>query len=777
MCDSSRNIFLGNLQFPRSCIPTPRRINLASLSLIDCQDLVVQDSVWLQLFASSKTSKSVSLRQDLQQPVAFVRPSYVTPPPNSLYLSLSLTDDEPSHSRVLPPDGGIEAQDSRELRSRGETKEDCTTTAFQTWAKGALLVRSCPHYAIGGKTSTTRRCRDISLGLSNLEERPGATPKGRISVLWRIGDCCLNEFLSYFDTRSANKQPLLTLTYLEFVVSYYVQALSARCVSPMFAYVIYNMFTLWYTMTCGAKLILREIHILEVLAEEKVDYTTTVMNFSLESSPIFNSRKSVLLGIVRIPPASSAVIKGWGKWQIPEKAREPVGSSGTILTCKNPGLTPPGFEPGSPMCEASKSNHYTTTGHQRECSRYHAALWPPLTADLNARGREQESSGGERPGRSGSGRVEEPADGPPASLAHIKGADDNVDGRGDDVERQHHVVPHVRHTLVWLLVDVEGGPERDVDDAYHHLFAATTKRNSGAALSGDGRWSTFHRGTVAERLGPTGPCSSRTGTAGSSPKLILMTSDTMAPMTHDSRQWLRTAAAYCWPGWLRFTSVSASESAAAVTWGPHTRSHRTWGTSHIDNTLLHPLRGGPASSDSVNVCIGLQVSHPSTQANARLTSAPEKQTDCSFSTPMGVIEVSMERRRNETVGETGVLRENSSTSSIVRYDSHMQKSGSDLGVVGTSLCPGDGTLRHVLGNEFERLTGVLHAKAGDDDVDEGYDEDEDEGQVVEDERGALVHLPVDVEAADDEEDDADADLRGSRTQQTQLVTANTTATH
>ncbi|KAJ8880342.1 hypothetical protein PR048_016809 [Dryococelus australis] len=39
---------------------------------------------------------------------------------------------------------------------------------------------------------------------------------------------------------------------------------------------------------------------------------------------------------------------GRGKREIPEKTRRPVASSGTIPTCKSPGATPPGIEPGWP---------------------------------------------------------------------------------------------------------------------------------------------------------------------------------------------------------------------------------------------------------------------------------------------------------------------------------------------------------------------------------------------------------------------------------------------
>ncbi|KAJ8882624.1 hypothetical protein PR048_014436 [Dryococelus australis] len=45
-------------------------------------------------------------------------------------------------------------------------------------------------------------------------------------------------------------------------------------------------------------------------------------------------------------------MQGWGKREIPEKARRPAASSGTIPTCENPGPSPPGIEPGSRRWEA-----------------------------------------------------------------------------------------------------------------------------------------------------------------------------------------------------------------------------------------------------------------------------------------------------------------------------------------------------------------------------------------------------------------------------------------
>ncbi|KAJ8894418.1 hypothetical protein PR048_007071 [Dryococelus australis] len=63
----------------------------------------------------------------------------------------------------------------------------------------------------------------------------------------------------------------------------------------------------------------------------------------------------------------SAEEEGWGEWEIPEKTRWLTTSSGTITTCKNPGLTRPGIEPGLPWWEASSltsqriSKYYSTS--------------------------------------------------------------------------------------------------------------------------------------------------------------------------------------------------------------------------------------------------------------------------------------------------------------------------------------------------------------------------------------------------------------------------------
>ncbi|KAJ8875816.1 hypothetical protein PR048_023717 [Dryococelus australis] len=46
---------------------------------------------------------------------------------------------------------------------------------------------------------------------------------------------------------------------------------------------------------------------------------------------------------------------------------------------------------------------------------------------------------------------------------------------------------------------------------------------------------------------------------------------------------------------------------------------------------------------------------------------------------MRVIEVNMERRRNEGAEETGVSRENPPTNGIVQHGSHLRKSGDRAG--------------------------------------------------------------------------------------------------
>ncbi|KAJ8871794.1 hypothetical protein PR048_028134 [Dryococelus australis] len=65
--------------------------------------------------------------------------------------------------------------------------------------------------------------------------------------------------------------------------------------------------------------------------------------------------------------------------------------------------------------------------------------------------------------------------------------------------------------------------------------------------------------------------------------------------------------------------------------------------------------------------------------------------------PVRVIEVSMERRWNESAGKTGDPRENPLTSGIIRHDSHMRKSGSGPAgdLTGFTLVGGEQAIRSV----------------------------------------------------------------------------------
>ncbi|KAJ8895263.1 hypothetical protein PR048_000588 [Dryococelus australis] len=70
---------------------------------------------------------------------------------------------------------------------------------------------------------------------------------------------------------------------------------------------------------------------------------------------------------LKLPPSlmtslSTSEVKRFcrGKPEIPEKTRQPASLSGTIIACKNPGLTPPGKEPGSPWWEASRLTGHTS---------------------------------------------------------------------------------------------------------------------------------------------------------------------------------------------------------------------------------------------------------------------------------------------------------------------------------------------------------------------------------------------------------------------------------
>ncbi|KAJ8865893.1 hypothetical protein PR048_033416 [Dryococelus australis] len=53
----------------------------------------------------------------------------------------------------------------------------------------------------------------------------------------------------------------------------------------------------------------------------------------------------------------SAIMKGRGKWETPEKTHQPTASSGMIPTCENLGVTRSATEPGSPWWEASILTH------------------------------------------------------------------------------------------------------------------------------------------------------------------------------------------------------------------------------------------------------------------------------------------------------------------------------------------------------------------------------------------------------------------------------------
>ncbi|KAJ8872797.1 hypothetical protein PR048_026413 [Dryococelus australis] len=69
----------------------------------------------------------------------------------------------------------------------------------------------------------------------------------------------------------------------------------------------------------------------------------------------------------------SAGMQGRRKREISEKTRRLAPSSGTVLTCKNPGATPPGLEPGSPCWEVSSLDYYSTaetSGPITQCPAY-----------------------------------------------------------------------------------------------------------------------------------------------------------------------------------------------------------------------------------------------------------------------------------------------------------------------------------------------------------------------------------------------------------------------
>ncbi|KAJ8865940.1 hypothetical protein PR048_033463 [Dryococelus australis] len=65
-------------------------------------------------------------------------------------------------------------------------------------------------------------------------------------------------------------------------------------------------------------------------------------------------RDRAALNIEVLRADEGEVSKGEGKLEIPEKTRRPAASSGTIPTRENPGVTPPGIEPGSPRWRRRK---------------------------------------------------------------------------------------------------------------------------------------------------------------------------------------------------------------------------------------------------------------------------------------------------------------------------------------------------------------------------------------------------------------------------------------
>ncbi|KAJ8878405.1 hypothetical protein PR048_018983 [Dryococelus australis] len=85
---------------------------------------------------------------------------------------------------------------------------------------------------------------------------------------------------------------------------------------------------------------------------------------------------------------------GWrGKWEIPEKTRQPVTSSDTIPTCENPKATLLGVEP---------ANSYGTSpeavGHNDARSSGLAAIWTDVTRNKSSACESTSKAGDERVG-------------------------------------------------------------------------------------------------------------------------------------------------------------------------------------------------------------------------------------------------------------------------------------------------------------------------------------------------------------------------------------------
>ncbi|KAJ8872325.1 hypothetical protein PR048_025929, partial [Dryococelus australis] len=109
--------------------------------------------------------------------------------------------------------------------------------------------------------------------------------------------------------------------------------------------------------------------------------------------------------------------------------------------------------------------------------------------------------------------------------------------------------------------------------------------------------------------------------------------------------------------------------------------------------------GGAACRPGVQICCGvccwrdsaltltLTLTQPGREGDACEVTAGDRPGKCpSANVPVRVMEVNMERRWNEGVGETGDPRENPPTNGIVRRDSHLRKSGDPAGLDSTFLC-------------------------------------------------------------------------------------------
>ncbi|KAJ8886047.1 hypothetical protein PR048_012253 [Dryococelus australis] len=122
---------------------------------------------------------------------------------------------------------------------------------------------------------------------------------------------------------------------------------------------------------------------------------------------------------------------------------------------------------------------------------------------------------------------------------------------------------------------------------------------------------------------------------------------------------------------------------------------RYWSAGFLgDIPFPAPLRSGAAPYSRRFIFIGSQ--YPDNRWNVRVgeTGDPLENLstsgivphDCGFqksdgdpAEPMRVVEVNIERRRNEGAGEAGDPRENRQTNVIVRHDSHLRKSGNPAG--------------------------------------------------------------------------------------------------